>query len=83
MVAPPPRNVDAPRENYEFDWEKVAAFYFEPGQAAEVAKGTWHTLFNLGGAGGHVVCERHSQEIQGRAPSIPTASSPTSPGSIL
>jgi len=52
LVAPPPRNVDAPRENYDFDWEQVAAFYFEPGQAAEVAKGTWHTLFNMGGSSG-------------------------------
>lgn len=52
LVAPAPRNQDAPRESYEFDYDKLAAFYFEPGQAAEVAKGTWHTLFNMGGGAG-------------------------------
>jgi ureidoglycolate hydrolase len=49
LVAPAPRNREAAQEAYEFDYDKLAAFYFEPGQAAEVAKGTWHTLFNMGG----------------------------------
>jgi ureidoglycolate hydrolase len=52
MVAPRPRNRDAGREGYDFDYDKTAAFYFEPGQAADVAQGVWHTLFNVGGLPG-------------------------------
>jgi ureidoglycolate hydrolase len=52
MVAPAPRNTDAGREKYEFDYDQLAAFYFEPGQAADVARGVWHTLFNVGGLPG-------------------------------
>src|SRR5208282_946106 len=52
MVAPAPRNLDAGRENYELDYDRLAAFYFEPGQAADVGRGVWHTLFNMGGMPG-------------------------------
>jgi ureidoglycolate hydrolase len=52
MVAPPPHNTGAGREGYDLDYERTAAFYIEPGQAADVARGVWHTLFNLGGTPG-------------------------------
>jgi len=49
IVAPPPRNRNAGRENYEVDYERVAAFFVEPGQAAFIDKGTWHSAVALGG----------------------------------
>jgi ureidoglycolate hydrolase len=52
MVGPAPRNLDKGRELYELDYDRLAAFFFEPGQAADVARGVWHTLFNLGGMPG-------------------------------
>jgi ureidoglycolate hydrolase len=52
MVAPPPHNREGGREGYDFDYDKTAAFYVQPGQGADVARGVWHTLFNLGGTPG-------------------------------
>jgi len=47
LVAPPPRNrADGP-ERYELDYERVAAFLVEPGQAAFIHKGTWHNAVAL------------------------------------
>ena len=48
IVAPPPRNRDAKREDYEVDYEKVAAFAIEPGQAAHIDHGVWHSTFIIG-----------------------------------
>ena len=48
IVAPPPRNRDAGQAKYELDYEKVAAFMVEPGQAAFIYKGTWHNALTLG-----------------------------------
>jgi ureidoglycolate hydrolase len=48
VVAPPPRNREAGSANYELDYEKVAAFVVEPGQAAFIYKGTWHNALTLG-----------------------------------
>jgi ureidoglycolate hydrolase len=43
VVAPPPRNREAERQNYELDYEKIAAFSLAPGQAADIDKGVWHS----------------------------------------
>ena len=43
VVAPPPRNREAERQNYELDYEKVAAFSLSPGQAADIDQGVWHS----------------------------------------
>ncbi len=43
VVAPPPRNREAQRQDYEMDYEKVAAFSLSPGQAADIDKGVWHS----------------------------------------
>jgi ureidoglycolate hydrolase len=48
VVAPPPRNREAGADKYELDYEKVAAFVVEPGQAAFIYKGTWHNALTLG-----------------------------------
>lgn len=48
VVAPPPRNREAGPTAYELDYEKVAAFVVEPGQAAFIYKGTWHNAITLG-----------------------------------
>jgi ureidoglycolate hydrolase len=48
IVAPPPRNREAGPASYELDYEKVAAFMVEPGQAAFIYKGTWHNALTLG-----------------------------------
>lgn len=48
VVAPPPRNRNAGHENYEIDYERLAAFFVEPGQAAFIEKGTWHYAVALG-----------------------------------
>jgi ureidoglycolate hydrolase len=47
VVAPPPRNREAGPDKYELDYEKVAAFFVEPGQAAFIYKGTWHNALTL------------------------------------
>src|SRR5262245_13149246 len=48
VVAPPPRNRDAGPSHYELDYEKLAAFMVETGQAAFIYKGTWHNALTLG-----------------------------------
>ena len=48
IVAPPPRNREAGPSGYELDYEKVAAFLVDPGQAAFIYKGTWHNAITLG-----------------------------------
>ena len=48
VVAPPPRNREAGPTAYELDYEKVAAFMMEPGQAAFIDKGVWHNAITLG-----------------------------------
>jgi ureidoglycolate hydrolase len=48
VVAPPPRNREAGPSGYEVDYEKVAAFMVDPGQAAFIYKGTWHNALTLG-----------------------------------
>jgi ureidoglycolate hydrolase len=39
VVAPPPRNREADPENYELDYEKVAAFVVEPGRPPLLIRG--------------------------------------------
>lgn len=48
VVAPPPRNRAAGHEKYELDYDRVAAFFVEPGQAAFIEKGAWHYALALG-----------------------------------
>jgi len=48
LVAPPPRNREAGPATYELDYERLAAFIVEPGQAAHIDKGTWHNVLALG-----------------------------------
>jgi ureidoglycolate hydrolase len=48
IVAPPPRNREAGQEAYELDYERLAAFVLEPGQAAFIEKGVWHNMYMLG-----------------------------------
>src|SRR5712692_11402313 len=48
VVAPPPRNRDEGPEGYELDYDRIAAFVMELGDAAIVDKGTWHTIVALG-----------------------------------
>jgi ureidoglycolate hydrolase len=43
VVAPAPRNRQAQRQDYELDYEKVAAFSLAPGQAADIDRGVWHS----------------------------------------
>src|SRR5262245_54790605 len=47
VVAPPPRNREAGPDKYELDYEKIAAFVVEPGQAAFIFKGAWHNAITL------------------------------------
>lgn len=48
VVAPPPRNRTAGPDGYELDYERIAAFLVEAGQAAFIYKGTWHNALTLG-----------------------------------
>jgi len=48
VVAPPPRNRDAEPAAYEVDYERVAAFVVEPGQAVLIAKGAGHNVVPVG-----------------------------------
>jgi ureidoglycolate hydrolase len=48
VVAPPPRNPTEGHQNYEVDYERIAAFFLEPGQAAFIERGTWHYAVALG-----------------------------------
>jgi len=47
VVAPPPRNREAGADNYELDYDKLAAFVLEPGEAVNIDRGTWHTAVPL------------------------------------
>lgn len=47
VVAPPPRNHEADPAAYEVDYERVAAFLVEPGQAVLIDKGTGHNVVPL------------------------------------
>jgi len=48
VVAPAPRNREAGQTNYEFDYERVAAFVVEAGQAALIDNGVWHNAVTFG-----------------------------------
>ncbi|MGH7932258.1 MAG: ureidoglycolate lyase [Candidatus Binataceae bacterium] len=48
IVAPPPRNRGAGHDQFELQYEKLAAFIVEPGHAAFIEKGTWHNAVALG-----------------------------------
>jgi ureidoglycolate hydrolase len=48
VVAPPPGNRAEGHEKYELDYDGLAAFFLEPGQAAFIEKGTWHYAAALG-----------------------------------
>lgn len=48
VVAPAPRDRHADQATIEFDYDKVAAFLFKPGQAAFIEKGVWHNAFMFG-----------------------------------
>ncbi len=47
VVAPPPGNREAGPDGYELDYDKIAAFMVDPGQAAFIYKGTWHNAVTL------------------------------------
>jgi ureidoglycolate hydrolase len=47
IVAPPPRNREADPAAYEVDYERIAAFVLEPGQAVLIDKGTGHNVIPL------------------------------------
>ena len=40
--------ISAYRELYELDYEKLAGFVLEPGDAVNIDRGTWHTVVPLG-----------------------------------
>jgi ureidoglycolate hydrolase len=48
IVAPAPRNRSDGHEKYEIDYNRLAAFFVEPGQAAFIEKGVWHYALALG-----------------------------------
>jgi ureidoglycolate hydrolase len=48
IVAPAPRNRPDGHDRYEVDYERLAAFFVEPGQAAFIEKGVWHYAVALG-----------------------------------
>jgi ureidoglycolate hydrolase len=48
VVAPAPRNRLDGHDRYEVDYERLAAFFVEPGQAAFIEKGVWHYAVALG-----------------------------------
>jgi ureidoglycolate hydrolase len=80
IVAPPPRNREAGPSGYELDYEKVAAFMVDPGQAAFIYKGTWHNAITLGSECAFINVTRKNQgegtspedELQGKIERIST-----------
>ena len=48
VVAPPPGSREGGPEEYALDYDNVAAFNVDPGQAAFIYKGTWHNALTLG-----------------------------------
>ena len=79
VVAPPPRNREAGPEGYELDYDKVAAFLVEPGQAAFIYKGTWHNAVALGAECTFINVTRKNpgegtsqvEELEGRIERVP------------
>jgi ureidoglycolate hydrolase len=47
IVAPAPSNQSDGHEKYELDYNRLAAFFVEPGQAAFIEKGVWHYALAL------------------------------------
>lgn len=47
IVAPLPRNREADPPAYEVDYERIAAFVLEPGQAALIDRSTGHNMVSL------------------------------------
>jgi ureidoglycolate hydrolase len=47
VVAPAPRNRKDGHDKYEIDYNRLAAFSIEPGQAAFIEKGVWHYAMAL------------------------------------
>jgi ureidoglycolate hydrolase len=80
IVAPPPRNRETGPSGYELDYEKVAAFLVDPGQAAFIYKGTWHNAITLGSECTFINVTRKNQgegtspedELQGKIERIST-----------
>ncbi len=80
VVAPPPRNREAGSSHYELDYEKIAAFVVEAGQAAFIYKGTWHNALTLGNECTFINVTRKNQgegtspedELQGKIERIST-----------
>jgi ureidoglycolate hydrolase len=80
IVAPPPRNREAGPSKYELDYEKIAAFLVDPGQAAFIYKGTWHNAVTLGSECTFINVTRKNQgegtspedELQGKIERIST-----------
>jgi len=81
VVAPPPRNREAGPAGYELDYEQVAAFVVEPGQAAFIYKGTWHNALALGTECTFINVTRKNpgegvsatEELEGRIERIPAS----------
>ena len=48
VVAHTPDSREGGPEEYAFDYDNVAAFNVDPGQAAFIYKGTWHNALTLG-----------------------------------
>lgn len=78
VVAPAPRNREAGQAAYEFDYERVAAFVLEPGQAAIIDKGVWHNGLTFGPQCMLINVTRKdpgegiSQDVEGRIELVPT-----------
>src|SRR5882672_6889364 len=78
VVAPAPRNREVGHANYEFDYERVAAFVLEPGQAALIDKGVWHNGLTVGPACTFINVTRKdpgegtSRDVEGRIELVPT-----------
>ena len=64
VVAPPPRNREADPAAYEVDYERIAAFVLEPGQAVLIDRGTGHDARPLGPECTTIsVTKKHGAEI--------------------
>jgi ureidoglycolate hydrolase len=64
VVAPPPRNREAEPATYEVDYERIAAFVLEPGQAVLIDKGVGHNAVPLATECAAIsVTKRHGAEM--------------------
>ncbi len=70
-VAPPPRNLTADPAEWEFDWDRLAAFVVQTGQGFIIDKGTWHTVVGLGEDSMMVIVSREGHGIERRKPGAP------------